>query len=132
MAFSFRLLYTGAEERKVITAVMMGKTRPREECIGCGYCCIQNPCSFCKSMYPHIVAEGEVCPLLEWNGERYICNLVTMPGKEGNYYRMMLWVGKGCRAYLNSWRRDVRRRNKNDRENSLDPSLIDGTENVSC
>lgn len=89
---------------------MIGKTRPREKCVGCGYCCIQNPCSFCKSMYPDTVARGEICPLLEWNGERYMCKLITTPGKQGDYYRMMLLVGKGCRAYLNPWRKDVRKR----------------------
>jgi hypothetical protein len=82
-------------------------------------------------MYPQTIAAGDFCPLLEWNGERYICNLVTMPGKEGNYYKTMLWVGKGCRTYLNPWRRNVRKRNKNDRKNLLNPSVTAGTENVS-
>ena len=93
---------------------MMGRTRPREECVGCGYCCIQKPCSFCCSMYPEIVAAGDMCPLLVWNGKRYECTLVTMPGKEGRYYRDMLWVGKGCRQYLNPWRQDVRKRHGKD------------------
>lgn len=61
-------------------------------------------------MYPEDVANGSICPLLEWNGERYVCQLVTKPGKDGNFYRYMLWVGKGCRNYLNPWRKDVRPR----------------------
>jgi hypothetical protein len=62
-------------------------------------------------MYPETVAAADICPLLEWNGERYECNLVTIQGKEGRYYRDMLWVGKGCRQYLNPWRHNVRERN---------------------
>lgn len=61
-------------------------------------------------MYPEEVASGAICPLLEWNDERYICRLVTMSGKDGDFYRYMLWVGKGCRNYLNPWRKNVRLR----------------------
>jgi len=62
-------------------------------------------------MYPEVVARGETCPLLEWNGKRYICKLVMTAGKQGDYYRSMLLVGTGCRQYLNPWRQDVRQRN---------------------
>ncbi len=89
---------------------MMGRIRPKEECVGCGYCCIQKPCSFCKIMYPEDVAGGTICPLLEWNGEKYTCRLVMMPGYDGNFYRYALGVGRGCRNYLNPWRKDVRPR----------------------
>lgn len=65
-------------------------------------------------MYPSAVVHGDVCPLLKWNGGRYTCRLVTMPGKQGDYYRDMLWVGKGCRNYLNPWRSDVRPRQGKD------------------
>lgn len=89
---------------------MMGAPRPHESCVGCGYCCIQKPCSFCAIKFPHDVAAGKVCPLLEWNGERYVCRLVMMEDRDGQFYRSMLWVGKGCRNYLNPWRSDVRPR----------------------
>lgn len=72
------------------------------QCVGCGFCCIKTPCDVARRIYGPI----SECPKLRWNGERYVCELVELPGQLGEDYRKELHIGAGCCAGLNSWRGD--------------------------
>lgn len=81
-------------------------------CIGCGYCCIRHTCTYGIQRHPH--AGEEICPELEWNGKRYVCRVMTLPGGMNDFYREQLQAGLGCRSYNNPWRKDMRPRCKED------------------
>jgi len=89
---------------------MIRDNTPPEECVGCGYCCIQRPCACGKSAHPEAIARGEICPSLHWNGERYMCKLMMLQGDGGEFYKWQLHAGQGCLNFLNPWRKDVRER----------------------
>jgi hypothetical protein len=72
-----------------------------KECIGCGFCC-QTPCGAGARLYPG----AKPCPALKWNGERHVCDLMTLPGSLGPEYRKELYAGEGCCSNLNSWRKE--------------------------
>jgi hypothetical protein len=72
-----------------------------KDCIGCGFCC-QTPCYVSARIYPG----AKPCPALKWNGERHVCDLMTLPGSLGAEYRKELYAGDGCCSNLNSWRRE--------------------------
>jgi hypothetical protein len=79
-----------------------------KECVGCGFCCMQAKCSAGQRIYP----SANPCPALVWSESdtRYICDLMTLPGKVGEGYREELYAGAGCCSNLNDWRREVKKR----------------------
>jgi hypothetical protein len=77
-------------------------------CVGCGYCCIRNTCTFGVAKHPD--DRERICPELEWTGARYICTLMAPTNRLADFYRMELQTGGGCRSFDNPWRKDVRRR----------------------
>jgi len=94
------------------------------KCIGCGYCCIKAKCSAALRLYPN----SKQCPQLIWNGEdtRYYCGLMLLPGELGRVYRKELYAGTGCSSsFCNSWRKDIKRRDKKDIEKVKIISPID-------
>jgi hypothetical protein len=85
------------------------------KCVGCGYCCIKTKCPAALRLYPN----SKQCPQLIWNDEdnRYYCGLMLLPGELGRLYRKELHAGTGCSSSLfNSWRKDIKRRDKKDVE----------------
>jgi hypothetical protein len=68
-------------------------------CVGCGYCCITAKCSIGLFLY----GQNGRCPVLKWNGRRYLCELVDL-------FKDALAIGAGCCAPLNTWREKVRER----------------------
>lgn len=84
-------------ERILIDGIMVSP------CVGCGFCCIKTPCDVSRRVYGAGIRD---CPGLEWNGERYVCNLCTKDIL-GERYREELYIGKGCCCNLNSWRKEV-------------------------
>lgn len=77
-------------------------------CVGCGHCCLTAQCVASVTIHGRM----ERCPSLEWNGTRYVCALMRLPGDEGAKWRKELYAGAGCCSPLNTWRRDVRQRDK--------------------
>jgi hypothetical protein len=76
-------------------------------CVGCGWCCLDNPCEVSHRLYGYV---GR-CPDLCWDAGRgrYLCGLAAHP-ELGAGFRAELFVGQGCCAPLNAWREDVRER----------------------
>ncbi|MCX5857794.1 MAG: hypothetical protein NTZ57_07810 [Deltaproteobacteria bacterium] len=77
-------------------------------CVGCGYCCIRNTCTFGVAKHPH--DRERICPELEWTGARYTCKLMAPTNKLADFYRTELQAGGGCRSFNNPWRNDIRER----------------------
>ena len=77
-------------------------------CVGCGYCCIEAPCTAAVRIYGPV----RKCPSLSWDSEsnRYFCHLMLCPGAIGERYRKELYAGVGCCSGLNSWRLEVKER----------------------
>lgn len=93
-----------------------------KKCVGCGYCCITAKCAAGARLYP----SSKICNALIWSKEenRYLCDLMRLPGNIGRDYREELYAGEGCCSNLNSWRQDVKNRNINNNNMkmlSLDP-----------
>lgn len=70
-------------------------------CIGCGYCCRKTTC--------HLGSPGGEfgCCWLQYNGEKWRCGLLSCEDlkEENEHLRNMLYIGGGCCAGLNDWRR---------------------------
>jgi len=81
-------------------------------CIGCGYCCIRNTCTFGVARHPK--DREKICPELEWTGIRYICRLMAPANKLADFYRSELQTDGGCRSFKNPWRNDIRERKENE------------------
>jgi len=77
---------------------------PPLPCLGCGWCCLDNPCEVSHAAYGYTPR----CPALEWTGTRYVCGLVLRP-REG-VDLAPLFVGQGCCARHNPWRAEVKKR----------------------
>jgi hypothetical protein len=77
---------------------------PPLACVGCGWCCLDNPCEVSQLAYGYTPR----CPALKWTGARYVCGLVVspVPGVDLS----PLFVGEGCCARHNAWRADVKDR----------------------
>ena len=75
-----------------------------KECLGCGFCCLQAPCSASQRLWKG----ASVCPGLRWDEESstHRCSLMEIPGKVGDNYRKELYAGEGCCSSLNTWRLD--------------------------
>jgi hypothetical protein len=93
-------------------ALMLRTDEEHRPCVGCGYCCIRQTCTFGIQRHPDAV--GRICPELEWNGKRYLCRAMKAPGTMTTFYRELLQAGLGCRSYLNPWRKEVKVRTKAD------------------
>lgn len=78
------------------------------KCVGCGYCCLKAPCAAAVRLYGKV----DRCPQLKWDEyeSRYQCGLMLIPGPIGAGYRKELYAGAGCCCSLNSWRKDVKKR----------------------
>lgn len=87
------------------------------ECVGCGFCCIKTPCDAARRLYPNV----KVCPQLQWHGDRYMCGLMLIAGPLGDDYRRELHAGAGCCCALNSWRKDVKRREPQLNRTAINP-----------
>ncbi len=87
---------------------MMREESNRHDCVGCGYCCIRQTCTF--GLHRHPGNPDRRCPELKWNGKRYICGLMVEPGGMSHFIREQLQAGLGCRSYCNPWRSEVRER----------------------
>lgn len=81
-------------------------------CVGCGYCCMT---AMCIHGYMLLKKVEVPCPLLFWSEEqnRYLCRKAIV---DKNFAKA-IGVGAGCCSPLNSWRKDVRRRDRNERRN---------------
>ena len=77
---------------------------PPLPCLGCGWCCLDNPCEVSHSVYGY----APRCPALVWTGTRYACDLVLNP--QPGVDLGPLFVGEGCCARHNPWRLDVKKR----------------------
>lgn len=77
---------------------------PELECLGCGWCCLDNPCEVSHAVYGYTPR----CPALEWTGARYVCALVLRP--QPGVDLGPLFVGQGCCARHNAWRGEVKKR----------------------
>ena len=88
-------------------------------CVGCGYCCAKTPCDASRRLYPG----ADHCPQLLWMEEdkRYKCSLMLIAGLVGEGYRKELYAGEGCCSGLNSWRKDVKKRDRLDKDNYWNP-----------
>lgn len=88
---------------------MMGMGDPLEPlpCVGCGWCCLRDPCNVSHQLYGY----QKKCPALFWDeaDNRYKCKLAMDP-ELGAEYRKALFVGEGCCARHNNWRNDVKKR----------------------
>jgi hypothetical protein len=87
---------------------MLREPQEKIPCIGCGYCCMRNTCTFGVALHPD--RREEPCPELEWNGRRYVCRLMARPGRMADFYKSELQSGGGCRSFENPWRQEVRER----------------------
>ena len=87
---------------------MLRKPVEKQSCVGCGYCCIRNTCSFGVAKHPQDL--DKTCPELSWTGTRYTCKLMAADNKLADFYRRELLAGGGCRYFNNPWRQDVRKR----------------------
>ena len=82
-------------------------TRESAPCVGCGWCCLTDPCEESHRRYGY----RRRCPDLRWDAAagRYLCGLMLNP-EQGEAVRRSQHAGQGCYAPLNSWRDDVRNR----------------------
>ncbi|MFB3924515.1 MAG: hypothetical protein ACE14T_00545 [Syntrophales bacterium] len=87
---------------------MIREQEEKRPCVGCGWCCIRNTCTFGVAKHPH--DRDKICPELHWNGRRYICKLMSGTGRMADFYRRELQAGGGCRSHQNPWRDDIRER----------------------
>lgn len=84
-----------------------------KRCVGCGYCCIKVVCGLGQMFY--VTPPDGKCPGLVWDEEkkRYWCKLVLDTEATGDRsISSELSIGEGCCCGLNTWRRDVRRRDE--------------------
>ncbi|TVM17563.1 hypothetical protein DPQ33_07895 [Oceanidesulfovibrio indonesiensis] len=84
-------------------------TLSTESCIGCGWCCLSDPCWDSHRRY----GQRRRCPDLYWDDKRhrYMCGLMDDP-EVGPAVRHAQDEGGGCCAPLNPWRQDVRNRDE--------------------
>jgi len=88
-------------------------------CVGCGFCCMKAPCAVAVRIHGSITS----CPELVWVNDKYRCRLVTLPGQIGDRYRKEIGVGTGSCCSMNSWRKDVKQRDRSE-ANPADPRAI--------
>lgn len=76
-------------------------------CIGCGWCCLDNPCDYSHRLYGY----AKRCPALVFDQDegRYLCTLMNDP-VHAEEVRRANFEGQGCCNPLGQWRKDVRDR----------------------
>ena len=57
----------------------MNKKEMILKCIGCGYCCLETPCSTAMELHGPV----KTCPELVWNGRRYRCKIIDLRREKG-------------------------------------------------
>jgi len=77
-------------------------------CIGCGFCCVHQRCTFGVARHPE--EQTGLCPELQWAGHRYVCRIMAQPGSMADFVKRELRSGEGCVSFNNPWRKDVRER----------------------
>ncbi len=87
---------------------MLIEDRKVWRCVGCGFCCAHQRCTFGVARHPE--AQSGLCPELEWTGHRYVCRLMMQPGQMADMVKQELRSGEGCVSFNNPWRKDVRER----------------------
>lgn len=79
-------------------------------CIGCGWCCLRDQCELSHRLHGFLSR----CPELFWDEaqQRYLCRLALphQPTEIREQAQRELFLGHGCCAWHNEWRKDVRRR----------------------
>ena len=93
---------------------MLIEDRKVWHCVGCGYCCVNQRCTFGVARHPG--APSGLCPELEWTGGRYICRLMMPPSDIADFVKQELRSGEGCVSFENPWRRNVRQRTREEAE----------------
>ncbi len=88
---------------------MLIENRKVWHCVGCGFCCVNQRCTFGVARHPG--AQSGLCPELEWTGHRYVCRLM-MQGEMADFVKRELRSGEGCVSFENPWRKDVRKRTR--------------------
>ncbi len=85
----------------------LDECRPYEACVGCGWCCLTDPCSLALQLHGH----QDRCVELLWDESLrcYRCRLMRDPAWRDRA-RTSQHAGQGCCAPLNPWRTDVRNR----------------------
>ncbi|MDQ7833108.1 MAG: hypothetical protein RDU30_15370 [Desulfovibrionaceae bacterium] len=80
-------------------------------CVGCGWCCLNDQCRESHILHGY----QKRCPELYWDDAalRYACRLAADPVR-GEEFRFLLAIGEGCCARFNTWREDVRNRDRID------------------
>jgi hypothetical protein len=63
-------------ESTILNAAAPPKPSWGEPCNGCGICCAAEPCPLGQIVF---LRRSGSCPALAWQGERYVCGLVTNP-----------------------------------------------------
>lgn len=93
------------------------------KCVGCGYCCIEVPCGVALRIHGGGLKE---CPELFWDKEvkMYRCSIMTGDSQIARHYRKELSAGAGCCSSLNTWRQDVKKRHKQDKNTALIPTVM--------
>ncbi len=89
-------------------ATLLIEDRVIQHCVGCGFCCVQQRCTFGVARHPG--AQTGLCPELEWAGHRYVCRLMLQAGQMADFVKRELRSGEGCVSFENPWRKDVRKR----------------------
>lgn len=74
-------------------------------CIGCGYCCKKVQCGLSVRLY----GVRSYCPALEYRRGRYWCRHAASCG-------ILLDIGAGCCSTLNSDRRELLRKERENHE----------------
>ncbi len=93
---------------------MLIEDRKVWRCVGCGFCCVNQRCTFGVARHPG--AQGGLCPELEWTGGRYVCRLMMPSSGIADFVKRELRAGEGCVAFENPWRKDVRERTPEEAE----------------
>lgn len=80
---------------------------PLPPCVGCGWCCLADQCEVSHRLHGYQAR----CPELYWSDTVgcYRCALMSHP-QYGELARRSCHAGKGCCAPLNTWRKDIRKR----------------------
>ena len=87
-----------------------------KECIGSGFCCMMEQCRASVEIHGEI---DEICPELIFKDGRYWCNLILEDDK-----LVKDMAGQGCGAPWNRWRKDVKKRDKEEYIQYYDDGLI--------
>ena len=90
-----------------------------QPCVGCGFCCLKVPCEASRRL-----GYGSTkCQFLLWveQEKRYKCELMMFAGPLGEAYRKELYAGAGCCSNLNTWRKDVKKRDSIDMDDRWKP-----------